>query len=321
MAKAKNFDPAKLAAKAADLVKQVKQTKSIKIAEKEAGKKKTYNTDSRSKKEKQVPSHFKSPDTFFAGADTIQKSKAKATKEPEDEKMPLNKFIAHCGICSRRDAVEYIKSAKVKVNGEVQTEPATKVSDKDQILLDGKRIMPQRELVYFLLNKPKDYITTTEDPQGRKTVLDLFKGIDNKRIFPVGRLDRNTTGLLLLTNDGELAQKLAHPKHKVKKIYHVKLDKPLTKKDFLAITDGLLLEDGKASVDELAYINPDDKSELGIEIHIGRNRIVRRIFEHLGYQVKHLDRVVYAGLTKKNLPRGKWRQLTPKEVIYLKHYK
>jgi 23S rRNA pseudouridine2605 synthase len=235
--------------------------------------------------------------------------------------MPLNKYISHCGICSRRDAVELIKEGKVKVNNVVELSPGTKVSEQDQIMYEDKRVLPQKHMVYYLLNKPKDYITTTEDPEGRKTVLDLFKGIDNARIFPVGRLDRNTTGLLLLTNDGELAQRLAHPKHNTKKVYQVGLDKPLAKKDFEDIVAGLTLEDGKVEVDEVAYINLKDKSEIGIEIHIGRNRIVRRIFEHLGYEVKTLDRVIYAGLTKKNLPRGKWRTLEEKEVMYLKFFK
>jgi 23S rRNA pseudouridine2605 synthase len=245
----------------------------------------------------------------------------KPLEQAPAEIMPLNKFIAHCGICSRRDSVELIKKGKITVNGVVELSPGTKVSDTDEVFYDGKRMIAQRKLVYFLLNKPKDYITTTDDPEGRKTVLDLFKGVEDKRIFPVGRLDRNTTGLLLLTNDGELAQKLAHPKHNTKKVYQVGLDKPLAKKDFEAIASGLTLEDGVATVDEIAFIDPKDKTSIGIEIHIGRNRIVRRIFEHLNYQVKTLDRVIYAGLTKKNLPRGKWRALDEKEIIYLKHFK
>lgn len=255
--------------------------------------------------------------------DTNPTSKNKNTKEDESndsQEMPLNKYVAHCGVCSRREAVDYIRKGRIQVNGTVILEPATRVGPKDIVELDKARIQPQVNMVYFLLNKPKDYITTTSDPEGRKTVLDLFQGLDDKRIYPVGRLDRNTTGLLLLTNDGELAQKLAHPKHKIRKIYQVKLDKPLSKKDFERIVEGVVLEDGKADIDELAFTNPDDKREVGIELHIGRNRIVRRIFEHLGYQVKHLDRVVYAGLTKKNLPRGKWRPLLPKEIIFLKHF-
>lgn len=235
--------------------------------------------------------------------------------------MPLNKYIAHCGICSRRDAIPYIKEGKVKVNGKVETEPGYKVVESDVILLEDKKIVPQVKLVYYLLNKPKDYITTTDDPNGRKTVMDLMKPVAGERIYPVGRLDRNTTGLLLLTNDGELAQKLSHPSHGVRKVYQVSLDRPLAKKDFDAIARGLMLEDGLAPVDEIAYVNPEDKREIGIEIHLGRNRIVRRIFEHLDYEVRHLDRVIYAGLTKKNLPRGKYRELEPKELIFLKHFK
>lgn len=258
---------------------------------------------------------------FFASKSMGQlKTPKKVSAEPVAD-MPLNKFIAHCGICSRRDAVDLIKKGKVKFNGAVEVNPAVKVSEADTVFYEEKRVIPQRKLVYYLLNKPKDYITTTEDPEGRKTVLDLFRGVADARIFPVGRLDRNTTGLLLLTNDGELAQKLSHPKHRTIKVYQVGLDKPLLKKDFDAIAKGLTLEDGLAQVDEVAYTNPKDKTEIGIQIHIGRNRIVRRIFEHLQYQVKTLDRVVYAGLTKKNLPRGKWRELTPKEVIFLKHFK
>ena len=237
-----------------------------------------------------------------------------------DEKMPLNKFIAHCGICSRRDAVELIKKSLVKVNDTIITEPGFKVSRNEIVFLEGKQIVPQVKLVYYLLNKPKDFITTTEDPEGRKTVLDLFSDIEDTRIYPVGRLDRNTTGLLLLTNDGELAQKLSHPKNKIKKVYQVVLGKPLTKHDYETIVNGVTLEDGPVPVDDIAYINPTNKKEIGIEIHVGRNRIVRRLFEHLNYQVKALDRVVYAGLTKKNIPRGKWRELEPKEIIFLKHF-
>ncbi len=244
----------------------------------------------------------------------------KATQEKLFEQMPLNKYIAHCGICSRRDAVDLIKQQKVKVNGAIFIEPGYKVQAKDEIQLEDKVIVPQRKFVYYLLNKPKDYITTTDDPEGRKTVLDLMSAAPENRIYPVGRLDRNTTGLLLLTNDGDLAQKLAHPKNKIKKVYQVVLDKPLQKSDFELIAAGITLEDGKAVVDDIAYTNFKDKKEIGIEIHIGRNRIVRRIFEHLNYQVKALDRVIYAGLTKKNLQRGKWRELDQKEVIFLKHF-
>lgn len=237
-----------------------------------------------------------------------------------DEKMPLNKFIAYAGICGRRDAAVLVKEGKVKVNNELVTEPGHKVSAQDDIRLNGKRIYPEKNFVYILLNKPKDYITTTEDPQKRKTVLDLIGKATRERVYPVGRLDRNTSGVLLLTNDGELAQKLSHPSNNVKKIYAVTLDRPLEKKDFDQILKGVKLDDGMASVDVLAYADIKDKTQLGVEIHSGRNRIVRRIFEHVGYDVKKLDRVTFAGLTKKNIERGKWRFLTEKEVRDLKHF-
>jgi len=236
--------------------------------------------------------------------------------------MPLNKYIAHSGLCSRRKAVDFVKEGKVTVNGIVITEPATKITPKDEVAINSKRINIQKNLVYILLNKPKGYITTTDDPEGRKTVMELVQdATTDERVYPVGRLDRNTSGLLLLTNDGELAQKLAHPKHNIRKIYHVGLDKPLTKADFDQIVAGVTLEDGVAVVDALGYVETNDRKEVGIEIHSGKNRIVRRIFEHLEYQVEKLDRVTYAGLTKKNVNRGKWRFLTEKEVILLKHFK
>lgn len=235
--------------------------------------------------------------------------------------MPLNKYVAHCGICSRREAAELIKKGKVKVNSLVQTEPGTKVTENDYIMYEGKRIFPVKQLVYYLMNKPKNTITTTDDPEGRNKVTDLLQNAPDPNVYPVGRLDRNTTGLLLFTNDGDLAQKLTHPKYKVRKVYQVTLDKPLTPEHFSEVLAGVILEDGQAPVDDLAYVDARDKRVIGIEIHIGRNRIVRRIFESLGYQVKGLDRVIYANLTKKNLQRGHWRELTAKEVIYLKHYK
>ncbi|HEY1872190.1 MAG TPA: pseudouridine synthase, partial [Chitinophagaceae bacterium] len=225
-----------------------------------------------------------------------------------NQEMPLNKFIAHCGVCSRRDAAEMVKLGKVKVNNEPVLEPGHKVSAKDDIKVNGKKISLAKNLIYIILNKPKDYITTTDDPQQRKTVLDLIRV--KERIYPIGRLDRNTSGVLLLTNDGELSQKLTHPSHEVKKVYHVTLNRALDKKDFDQVLKGVTLEDGPASVDVLAYADIKDKTQLGVEIHSGRNRIVRRIFEHLGYDVKNLDRVVFAGLTKKNVERGKWRFLT-----------
>ncbi|HZF65903.1 MAG TPA: pseudouridine synthase [Chitinophagaceae bacterium] len=251
---------------------------------------------------------------------TEKTPRATAQKTAVPESMPLNKFIAHSGVCSRRDAAELIKSGKIKVNGAVVAEPGFKVTFKDDVRLGTKKLNPVHDLVYILLNKPKDYITTTEDPQQRKTVLDLITGAVNSRVYPVGRLDRNTSGVLLLTNDGELAQKLTHPSNEVKKIYAVTLDKPLDKKHFDAILKGVPLDDGLAHVDVLAYTDVKDKTQLGVELHSGRNRVVRRMFEHYGYDVKNLDRVMFAGLTKKNVQRGKWRYLNEKEVRELKFF-
>ena len=236
-----------------------------------------------------------------------------------DVVMPLNKFLAHCGICSRREAVTVIASNTVKVNGEIATEPGYKVQPNDEIIYNGKKLFITKNLVYILLNKPKDYITTTDDPQGRKTVLQLIKQATAERVYPIGRLDRNTSGVLLLTNDGDLTQKLSHPSYEITKIYEVKLDKNLNKEDFEKIMTGLVLEDGPVLVDSLAYADAKDKSVIGIEIHSGRNRIVRRIFESLGYDVKGLDRVMYAGLTKKNVQRSEWRYLSEKEIRVLKY--
>lgn len=234
------------------------------------------------------------------------------------EIMPLNKFIAHAGVCGRREAAELVKEGKVTVNGDKIFEPGYKVSGKDKVVVKGKQVFLQHNSVYILLNKPKDFITTANDPQGRKTVLDLVKHATTERVYPVGRLDRNTTGVLLLTNDGELAQKLTHPSFEVKKIYEVTLDKPVTKKDLESIVSGVTLEDGFVAADAVGYADAKDKHVVGIEIHSGRNRIVRRIFEHLGYDVKGLDRVMFANLTKKNVDRGKWRLLQEKEVRLLK---
>ncbi len=234
--------------------------------------------------------------------------------------MPLNKYIAHSGVAARREAAEMVRKGLVKVNNELVTEPGHKVSAKDDVRVNGKKIFLAKNLVYILLNKPKDYITTTDDPQKRKTVLDLIRNATTERIYPVGRLDRNTSGVLLLTNDGELAQKLTHPSNEIKKVYHVTLNKVLEKKDFDQVLKGVVLEDGPASVDVLAYADLKDKTQIGVEIHSGRNRIVRRIFESLGYDVKNLDRVIFAGLTKKNVDRGKWRFLSEKEVRELKYF-
>jgi len=237
----------------------------------------------------------------------------------DDGTMPLNKYIAHAGVCGRREAAEMVKLGQVQVNGDIVFEPATKVTEKDVVKLKGKKLTLQIKHFYFLLNKPKDHITTTKDEKGRKTVLDLFKDVEQaKHLYPVGRLDRNTTGVLLITNDGELAQQLTHPSFEVKKIYEATLDRPVAKKDLEAIAGGITLEDGDIKADQVGYPDAKDKSIVGIEIHSGKNRIVRRIFEHLGYEVKKLDRVMFAGLTKKNVERGKWRYLSEKEVRILK---
>ena len=230
--------------------------------------------------------------------------------------LRLNKYMANSGICSRREADEYITGGKVKVNGEVVTELGTKITRNDVVEYDGKVVTPERKC-YVLLNKPKDCVTTNDDPNGRTTVLDIVKGACQERIYPVGRLDRNTTGVLLLTNDGDLASKLPHPKFVKKKIYHVWTDKEISEEDMQRIADGIELEDGEIHADAISYVS-DDRNQAGIEIHSGRNRIVRRIFEHLGYRVTKLDRVYFAGLTKKNLPRGRWRYLSQEEVNYLR---
>ncbi len=234
-----------------------------------------------------------------------------------NEPLRLNKFLANAGVCSRREADEFIQAGVVSVNGEVVTELGTKVLRTDVIKFHDQTINIEKK-VYVLLNKPKDYVTTSDDPQQRKTVMDLVKNACPERIYPVGRLDRNTTGVLLLTNDGDLASKLTHPKYLKKKIYHVYLDKNVTAHDLQQIADGVQLEDGEIKADDVQYASPTDKKQVGIEIHSGKNRIVRRIFEALGYRVQKLDRVQFAGLTKKNLRRGDWRYLTEEEVDRLR---
>ncbi len=240
------------------------------------------------------------------------------TSNVELVEMPLNKFIAHAGISGRREAAELVKQGKITVNGDIIFEPGYKVRGNEDIKVNGKKVFSQKNLVYILLNKPKDYLTTLKDPEGRRTVMDLIKAATKERVYPVGRLDRNTTGVLLLTNDGELAQKLTHPSYEIKKIYEVTLDKQVQKKDLEAIVNGITLEDGFIKADAASYADVKDKTVVGIEIHSGRNRIVRRIFEHLGYDVRNLDRVMFANLTKKNVDRGKWRFLNEKEIRLLK---
>ncbi|MEY3052238.1 MAG: hypothetical protein RLY31_2023 [Bacteroidota bacterium] len=234
--------------------------------------------------------------------------------------MRLNKYIAHCGICARRQAAEFVKAGVVTVDERVESNPGYLVQENETVRFKGKVVRPEGKKVYILMNKPKNVITTASDEKGRKTVLDIVGTKVQERVFPVGRLDRMTTGLLLLTNDGDLAKKLSHPKHKVRKVYQATLDKPLTKADLEKISKGLLLlEDGPAIVDAIGYVD-GKKEEIGIELHSGKNRIIRRIFEHLGYGVVKLDRTYYAGLTKKDIGRGHFRHLTEKEIILLRHF-
>ena len=234
-----------------------------------------------------------------------------------DEPVRLNRYLANAGVCSRREADTFIQAGVVKVNGVVVTELGTKVKRSDEVMFHDQTINMEKK-VYVLLNKPKDYVTTSDDPQNRKTVMELVKNACRERIYPVGRLDRNTTGVLLFTNDGDLATKLTHPQYLKKKIYHVFCDKNVTAADLRQIADGIMLEDGEIHADAIDYAHETDKKQVGIEIHSGRNRIVRRIFEHLGYKVVKLDRVYFAGLTKKNVTRGDWRFLTQDEVNMLK---
>ena len=241
-------------------------------------------------------------------------------KKGNPDEIRLNRYIANAGICSRREADTYIAAGNVTVNGKVITEMGFKVKPSDDVRFDGRKLNPEKK-EYILLNKPKNFITTTSDEKGRRTVMELVSNASKARLLPVGRLDRNTTGLLLFTNDGDLTKTLTHPKHGVRKIYHVHLDKSLVLKDLHRIEEGLELEDGPIEVDNVSFIQGAPKREVGIEIHSGRNRIVRRIFQHLGYEVTKLDRVIFAGLTKKDLPRGHWRFLTEQEIINLKMIK
>ena len=235
----------------------------------------------------------------------------------EIERIRLNRFIANSGVCSRRDADEHIKNGFISVNGKVITDLGTKVSYEDDVRFKTKRLSAEKK-VYILMNKPKDYVTTVEDPHAEHTVLELIGDACRERVYPVGRLDKATTGVLLLTNDGDLAGKLTHPKYKRRKIYHVFLDNPVTKNDLFKLTEGIELDGITVIADAVSYADPDDKSQIGIELHSGQNRVVRRMFETLGYKVKKLDRVYFAGLTKKNVQRGKCRYLNDKEISMLK---
>jgi 23S rRNA pseudouridine2605 synthase len=274
------------------------------------GKKPVEDRAARTKYKKRTPNPF-----------GRSKGQPAAASVPKDGLVRLNKYLADSGVCSRREADELIKAGVVKVNGVIVSEVGTKVSIHDKVMYGGQTLS-RETLRYVLLNKPKDYITTSDDPFNRKTVMELVAKACTERIYPVGRLDRNTLGLLLFTNDGELAKRLMHPRHKVKKLYHVELDKPLSKGDMMKIVEGVELEDGKAEVDKVAWVETaESKREVGLELHSGKNRIVRRIFEHLGYNVIRLDRVMLAGLTKLNLPRGRYRHLTTKEITMLKMIK
>lgn len=287
-----------------------------------AGDDERRTNDSRGQRPRvQKPPYYKNNEKKTYGKKRIQLTRKPRRPdyeaEPLSDEIRLNKYIANSGICSRREADVYIKAGLVTVNGKIVSELGVKVKPSDDVRYNNERITPEKK-VYVLLNKPKDFTTTVEDPHADKTVMDLVKTACRERIFPVGRLDKKTTGVLLLTNDGELSAKLIHPKQNKRKIYYVTLLKPLTKADMQKIADGIELEDGPIRADEITFPNPDVKTEVGIELHSGRNRIVRRIFESLGYKVIKLDRVYFAGLTKKGLPRGKWRFLTQKEVNYLK---
>ncbi len=276
----------------------------------------------------------------FEGDDTKRRERKDFKKKPQGDKIPdfsrkkpfkkeeggkkeaegkvrLNRYVANAGVCSRRDADVLIAKGEITVNGKVVSQMGITVSIKDDVRYNGKRLNPE-EKVYVLLNKPKDYVTTVEDKHVKRTVMDLVSDACEQRIYPVGRLDKQTTGLLILTNDGELTKRLTHPKYEAKKIYHVFTDKPVFVSHLEQLASGITLEDGPIHADAISFVDKDDKTQVGIEIHSGRNRIVRRMFEHFGYRVNKLDRVYFAGLTKRGVPRGKWRFLTDKEVTRLK---
>jgi len=301
-------------------------------SEKRVGKRKAYKEDERQKAADQKNRHFdsekrredrrraaenkKGDSKFVKKRTNTSFSKAKEDSIPDD-KMRINKFLAQGGTCSRREAEKYVTAGAVTINGKVVTDLSYRVAPSDLVKFNGQTIRGEKKK-YVLLNKPKDFITTTSDDRGRKTVMQLVENACSERIYPVGRLDRNTTGLLLFTNDGDLAKKLVHPKHGVRKIYHVTLDKKLAKHHLNAIANGISLEDGPAPVDQVSYIEGSSHDQVGIELHIGRNRIVRRIFESLGYEIIHLDRVVFGNLTKKDVKRGSWKHLDKKELELLR---
>jgi len=241
----------------------------------------------------------------------------RSSQEPQEESVRLNKYIADSGLCSRREADELIASGQIRVNGKKVSEMGIRIQPGDTVTYRGE-VLKNEKTVYILLNKPKDVVTTVKDEHAKRSVIDLVKNACKERVYPVGRLDRNTTGVLLLTNDGELTKRLTHPRYEKKKVYHVVLDKPVVRSHLETIVEGIELDDEMVRADGASYVDPADKTQVGVEIHTGQNRVVRRIFESLGYRVKKLDRVYFAGLTKKNLPRGKWRFLTEKEVSMLK---
>ena len=264
----------------------------------------------RQESKKSTPLSRKNPKKDYKKVKSAPKTTLKAD---ESTGIRLNKYIANSGVCSRREADTYIEHGSVEVNGNLVTEMGYKVQPGDIVKFDGTSITPEQKK-YILLNKPKNYITTMDDDRGRKTVMELIANASKERIYPVGRLDRNTTGLLLFTNDGDLAKKLTHPKHNVRKLYHASLDRKLDLKDLEKLRGEVIIEGRKVFIDAISYVDGEPKSEVGIEIHSGRNRIVRKIFEHVGYKVNKLDRVIFAELTKKNLPRGRWRELTNQEL-------
>lgn len=274
---------------------------------------KDFDNHSNYKKEQRKDKPYsKQKPSFLKGKPQNEKSLAK-----KDSNIRLNRYLANAGICSRREADEYIKAGLVKVNGNVITELGTKIQPTDEVRFNNEIIKIENK-VYILLNKPKDYVTTTSDERGRKTVMELIRGACREKVFPVGRLDRNTTGVLLFTNDGELAAKLTHPKYSKKKIYHVFLDKKIKTEDLNKLVEGVNDGEDILRADVVSLVDPTDKTQVGVEIHTGQNRVVRRMFEALGYKVVKLDRVYFAGLTKKSLPRGRWRFLTPTEINMLK---
>ncbi len=268
--------------------------------------------------QKKRKSRLKSYRASGQKSSSVGKREAFRDKEvPSDSGIRLNKYLSNSGLCSRREADQLIQRGCITVNRKVVKELGTKVVPNDDVMFKGEKLKPENKS-YILMNKPKDVITTANDPQGRRTVFSLFKPPLKERVYPVGRLDRMTTGILLLTNDGKLTKQLTHPGYGKKKIYQVSLDRPVTKADLERVNEGITLDDGFIKADGIHYIDANDKKEIGIEIHSGRNRIIRRIFEHLGYNIRKLDRVYFAGLTKKGLPRGKWRYLSDKEISILK---